>query len=62
QPVDLSISFETTRNGRSPQEKIRTHRIVTVEMRSQGKVPGMDHFAARCLSLMRDLKAFLQSS
>lgn len=62
QPVDLSISFETTRNGRSPQEKIRTHRIVTVDMRSQGKVPGMDHFAARCLSLMRDLKAFLQGS
>jgi len=62
QPVDLSISFETTRNGRSPQEKIHTHRIVTVEMRSQGKVPGMDHFAARCLSLMRDLKAFLQGS
>jgi hypothetical protein len=31
-------------------------------MRSQGKVPGMDHFATRCVSLMRDLKAFLQSS
>lgn len=62
QPVDLQISFETTRNARSPHEKIRTHRLVTVEIHSQGKVPGMDHFAARCLSLMRDLKAFLQGS
>jgi len=62
QPVDLHISFETTRNGRSPLEKIRTQRIVTVEIHSQGKVPGMDHFAARCLSIIRDLKAILQAT
>ncbi len=59
QPVEIAISYETTRNSSSPREKARIHRIVTVDIRSVGNVPNMDVFAARCLSLIRDLRAFL---
>lgn len=59
QPVEIAISFETTRFSNSAREKARIHRVVTVDVKSRGKVPNMDVFAARCLGLIRDLKAFL---
>ncbi|MEI7698955.1 MAG: diguanylate cyclase [Planctomycetia bacterium] len=62
QPVEITISFETTRFSTSAREKARIHRVVTVDVKSRGKVPNMDVFAARCLSLIRDLKAFLQGT
>jgi diguanylate cyclase (GGDEF)-like protein len=62
QPVEITISFETTRFSNSAREKARIHRVVTVDVTSRGIVPNMDLFAARCLSLIRDLKAFLQGT
>jgi diguanylate cyclase (GGDEF)-like protein len=59
QPVELIISFETTRRSSSNWEPARIHRIVSVEIRSQAKVPNLDVFTVRCLGLMRDLRAYL---
>jgi diguanylate cyclase (GGDEF)-like protein len=59
QPVELIISFETTRRSSSNWEPLRIHRIVSVEIHSEGKVPNIDVFTVRCLALMRDLRAYL---
>lgn len=59
QPVEIVISFETTRRSSSNWEPLRIHRIVMVEIRSEGRVPGMEVFTSRCLAIMRDLRAYL---
>lgn len=62
QPVDLSISFETTRTTNSNDGKARTHRIVTVQFTSRGRVPDTETFSVRCIALMRELRAYLLGS
>lgn len=59
QPVEIVISFETTRSSSSNWEPLRIHRIVMVEIRSEGRIANMDVFTSRCLALMRDLRAYL---
>lgn len=59
QPVELMIAFETTRRSLSNWEPLRIRRIVSVEIRSQAKVPNLDVFTVRCLGLIRDLKSYL---
>jgi diguanylate cyclase (GGDEF)-like protein len=59
QPIEIDISFETTRTTNSSDGKARTLRQVSVFVTPHGKVPDGEAFAHRCGILMRELRAYL---
>lgn len=62
QPIDISLAFETLRVGGTSAEKARTLRQVSVCIVPHGRTPDSDAFAKRCVSLMRELRAYLLGS
>ena len=62
QPIDISMAFETLRVGGTSNEKAKTLRQVSVCIVPHGRTPDNDTFAKRCVSLMRDLRAYLLGS
>lgn len=62
QPVDISISFETTRTVSSGDGKPRTIRQIAVVVKPHGREPDKELFVQRCAILMRELRAYLLSS
>jgi len=62
QPVEVQISFSTTRSVSAVDGKPKTVRQVSVVMSPLGRISDMDIFTIRCTLLMRELRAYLLGS
>jgi diguanylate cyclase (GGDEF)-like protein len=62
QPVEIGISFETTRAVSGLDGKPKTLRQISVIVHPHGKEPDGDLFIKRCVMLMRELRAYLLGS
>jgi diguanylate cyclase (GGDEF)-like protein len=59
QPVEVQISFSTTRSVSAMDGKPKTVRQVSVVMTPVGRISDIDIFTLRCTLLMRELRAYL---
>ena len=62
QPVDMMISFETTRSVSAADGKPKTIRQIVVVVMPHGREPEQELFSQRCNILMRELRAYLLGS
>lgn len=62
QPIDVLISFGTTRLVSPTDGKPKTVHQVSISVTPHGKVSDPDVFAARCGVLMREIRAYLLGS
>ncbi|MEZ6133186.1 MAG: diguanylate cyclase [Planctomycetaceae bacterium] len=60
QPIEMEISFETTRDAASTHQRARTRRQVSVKIVPLGRVTSTSAFEFRCQQVMMQLKAYLQ--
>jgi diguanylate cyclase (GGDEF)-like protein len=62
QPIDITVTFETTRAATGLDGKPKTLRQVSVAIVPYGKTPDDSLFIPRCLRLMCELRAYLLGS